>query len=107
MTPGQCSVKGLMLTLPWFDGVSTVAQSCCCLQGALGSCDFDTIFVSKKMQLSGVLIECRPAALKAWVQIPGGETKNFQNWLSSAETQQLVDRMRRKARGYLVLGGLC
>ena len=35
------------------------------------------------------------------------EPKNFQNRLSSAETQQPVDRMQRKARGCLVLSVLC
>ena len=31
----------------------------------------------------------------------------FQNWLSPAKTRQLVDRMRHKARGCLVLSVLC
>ena len=58
-------------------------------------------------QLSGLMVERPPAALKAWVQTPGGEPENFQTRLSSAETQQPVDRMRRKARGCLVLSVLC
>ena len=58
-------------------------------------------------QLSGLVVERRPAALKAGVQTQGEEPKNFQYRLSSAETQQPVDRMRRKARGCLVLGVLC
>ena len=33
------------------------------------------------------------------VQTPGGEPKNFQNGLSSAETQQPVDRMLHKLEG--------
>ena len=57
-------------------------------------------------QLSGLVVECSPAALKAEVQTRGGEPKNFQYRLSSAETQQPVDRMRRKARGCLVLSVL-
>ena len=58
-------------------------------------------------QLSGLVVESRPAVLKAWVQIRGGEPKNFQNWLSSAETKQPVDRMQHKARGNVVLDVLC
>ena len=45
--------------------------------------------------------------LEAGVQTQGGEPKNFQYRLSSAETQQPVDRLRRKARGCLVLSVLC
>ena len=37
----------------------------------------------------------------SWVRSPGWEPKNFQNWPSSAETQQPVDRMRHRARGVL------
>ena len=48
------------------------------------------------------MVERRPAALKAGVQSRGGEPKNFQYRLSSAESQQPVDRMRREARGCLV-----
>ena len=55
----------------------------------------------------GLVVERRPAALKAGVQSQGGEPKNFQYRLSSAESQQPVDRMRRKARGCLVLSVLC
>ena len=33
--------------------------------------------------------------------------QEFQSWLSSAETQQHVDRMRHEARGFLVLCVLC
>ena len=44
-------------------------------------------------QLSGVVVERQPTALKVWVQTPGGEFKNFQTWLSSAETQQPVHQM--------------
>ena len=58
-------------------------------------------------QLGGLIVEHRPAALKILVQTTGGEPKNFQTWLSSAETQQPVDRKRRKARGCLVLSVLC
>ena len=58
-------------------------------------------------QLSGLVVERRPVALKAGVQTQDGEPKNFQYGLSSAETQQPVDRMRRKARGCLVLSVLC
>ena len=54
-----------------------------------------------------LVVERWPAALKAGVQSRGGEPKNFQYRLSSAESQQPVDRMRRKARGCLVLGVLC
>ena len=46
-----------------------------------------------------LVVERRPAALKAGVQTRGGEPKNFQYCLSSAETQQPVDRMRCKTRG--------
>ena len=55
----------------------------------------------------GLVVEGRPAALKAGVQTTHGEPKNFQYRHSSAETQQPVDRMRRKARGCLVLSVLC
>ena len=48
-------------------------------------------------QLGGLVVERLPAALKAGVQTRGGEPKNFQYRLSSAEAQQPVDRMRRKA----------
>ena len=58
-------------------------------------------------QLSGLVAERWPAALEAGGQTLGGGPKNFQNRLSSAETQQPVDRMRRKARGCLVLSVLC
>ena len=58
-------------------------------------------------QLSGLVVERWPAALEAGVQTRGGEPMNFQYRLSSAETQQPVDRMRRKARGCLVLSVLC
>ena len=44
-------------------------------------------------QLSGLVVEGQPAALKAGVQTPVGVPKNFQNWLLSAETQQPVDHM--------------
>ena len=47
---------------------------------------------------------CRPGFK---VQTLGGEPKNFQTWLSSAQTQQPIDCMLCKARGYLVLGVLC
>ena len=57
--------------------------------------------------MSGLVVERWPAALKAGVQTQGGEPKNFQYRPSSAETQQPVDRMRRKARGCLVLSVLC
>ena len=55
----------------------------------------------------GLVVERWPDALKAGVQSRGGEPKNFQYRLSSAGSQQPVDRMRRKARGCLVLGVLC
>ena len=58
-------------------------------------------------QFSGLLVECWPTALKAGVQTEDGEPKNFQYGLSSAEIQQPVDCMRRKARGCLVLSVLC
>ena len=60
-----------------------------------------------KWQLSGLVVECQPAALKAGVQAPDGKPKNFQHRLSSAETQQPVDHMRHKATGCLVLSVLC
>ena len=63
--------------------------------------------VSHVKQLSGLVVERLPATLKAGFQTRGGEHKNFQYRLSSAETQQPVDRMRRKARGCLVLSVLC
>ena len=44
-------------------------------------------------QLSGLVVECWPAALKVAVQTSDGEPQNFQYSLSSAETQQPVDRM--------------
>ena len=44
-------------------------------------------------QLSGLVVECWPTALKAGVQTPDEEPKNFHYRLSSAETQELVDRM--------------
>ena len=46
-------------------------------------------------QLSGLVVERWTAALEAGVQTQGGEPKNFQYRLSSAETQQPVDRMWR------------
>ena len=58
-------------------------------------------------KLSGLVVERWPAAQEAGVQTRGGEPRNFQYRLSSAETQQPVDRMRRKARGCLVLSVLC
>ena len=57
-------------------------------------------------QLSGLVAESRPAALKAFVQTLGWKPKNFQTWLSSAETQQPVNSMRCKVRGCLVLFGV-
>ena len=65
------------------------------------------IMCLKLRQLSGLVVERLPAVLKVGVQTWGGEPKNFQYRLSSAETQQSVDRMRRKARGCLVLSVLC
>ena len=56
--------------------------------------------------LSGLVVERPPAALIAGVQTLGGEPKNFQYCLSSAENQQPVDLMRRKARGCHVLSVL-
>ena len=53
------------------------------------------------------MVERQPAALMAWVQTLGEEPKNSQIWLSSAETQQPVDSIRRQARGCIVLGVLC
>ena len=64
-------------------------------------------YTQSHRQLSGLVVEHLPAALKAGVQTQGREPKNFQYRLSSAETQQPVDRMRRKARGCLVLSVLC
>ena len=58
-------------------------------------------------KLSGLVVERWPAALEAGVHTQGGEPKNFQYRLSSAETQQSVDRMQHKARGCLVLSVLC
>ena len=53
--------------------------------------------------LTGLAVECQPAALKAGFKPPDGEPQNFQYRLSPAETQLPVDRMQRKARGCLVL----
>ena len=43
-----------------------------------------------RLQLSGQVVERRPVTLESWVQTPDGKPKNFQTWLSSAETQQPV-----------------
>ena len=56
--------------------------------------------------LNGLVVECRPASLKASVQTLDGEPKNLQYHLSSAETQHPVDRIRHKARGCLVVSVL-
>ena len=74
--------------------------------GKLGMCE-SGMAIGRNRQLSGPVVERWPAALKAGVQTQVGEPKNFQYRLSSAETQQPVDRMRRKARGCLVLSVLC
>ena len=58
-------------------------------------------------QLSGLVVERWPAALEAGGSNPGWGAQEFSIRLSSAETQQPVDRMRRKARGCLVLSVLC
>ena len=58
-------------------------------------------------KFSGLLVECWPTATKAGVQTQDGGPKNFQYCLSSARTRQSVDRMRSKARGFLVLSVLC
>ena len=50
-----------------------------------------------------MVVEYRPAELKVVVSNPGWAPKNFQHWLSLAETQQPVDGMRCKAIGYVVL----
>ena len=56
--------------------------------------------------VSGLVVECWPAALKAEVQTPDEEPKNLQYRFSSAETLQPGDHKRYKARGCLVLSVL-
>ena len=52
--------------------------------------------------LGGLVVECWSAALKAGVQTPDArEPKNFRYRLSSADTQQPVDRMGHKTRSTL------
>ena len=58
-------------------------------------------------QLSGLVVECQPAALKAGVQTQDGEPTNFQYRLSSGETKPPDNRIQHKAKGCLVLSVLC
>ena len=51
--------------------------------------------------MSGLVVESQPAVLKVLGSNRGGELKNFQNWLSSADTQQPVDRMEFESGGVL------
>ena len=62
----------------------------------LFSAEMKNLFCIEAAEWS-ILVERRPAALKAWFQTMGWEPKNFQNWLSSAETQQPFNWMRHKA----------
>ena len=57
-----------------------------------------------KLSLAAVLSGGRiPLRWRSWVGTPGGDLKNFQNWLSSAKTHQPINCMRRKAIGCLLL----
>ena len=58
-------------------------------------------------QLSGVVVRMPACCAEGGGSNPGWGAQDFQYRLSSAETQQPVDRMRRKARGCLVLSVLC
>ena len=58
-------------------------------------------------QLSGLVVRMPACCAEGGGSNPGWGTQDFQYRLSSAETQQPVDRMRRKARGCLVLSVLC
>ena len=64
--------------------ISQQVYDCSCSQ--IGWAFFANVcnYVSFLLQLSGLLVECRPAALKILGSNPDGEPKNFQNWLSSA-----------------------
>ena len=58
-------------------------------------------------QLSGLVVRMPACCAEGGGSNPGLGAQDFQYRLSSAETQQPVDRMRRKARGCLVLSVLC
>ena len=58
-------------------------------------------------QLSGLVVRMPACCAEGGGSNPGWGAQDFQYRLSSAETQQPVDRMRRKARGCLVLSDLC
>ena len=60
-----------------------------------------------KTEGKDMVVEYRPAELKVVVSNSGWAPKNFQHWLSLTETQQPVDGMQCKAKGYVVLSVLC
>ena len=62
---------------------------------------------SRHRRLSGLVVRVPACCAEGGGLNPEWGAQDFQYRLSSAETQQPVDRMRRKARGCLVLSVLC